>query len=638
MEVPLTHRMRLSVIAAGLSSLLLLSACGVSSAPGASGGGAAQKPAGPPPAPVSTAAAAKGPITAGVTFTGDVTASQQVNLAPKVAGLVVKLMADVGTHVTAGQVVAQLDHLTQDAAVAQAQAQLEVAKANQAKTQAQGRPEEVAKAQAAVAQQQAKLTELKNQGRAETVAEAQANLDSANAKLQALQSGTDQQQIASDQAALDTAKAKLTLLQSAQQVDAFRQAVATAKNTLYSNQIARDASCANVGNGPQPATGKGTTCQSAQAAVNAAQTALDQANDNLAINVDPNTTNQAVNAVKQAQATLDKDRTNAPSDLQQAQSAVASAQQALALAQTPNQPEDIAQQQALVTSAPQQVSEAATPFLPTDLQAAQANVDAAQSNLDAAVVTQQLTQVTAPFTGVVSARLLSEGALANTTVPIFTIISDSVEVDLPVAQDQLAEIKEGQAAQLSTPAVTGAIDGKIAAISPAADPKSRTFLVTVVPAVQDGKLKPGMSAAVTIATQQKADALLIPKDAITTDPNTNAEGVFVVQSGQSGQTAVFKTPTFGVSDDKNVEVVSGLNPGDVVIVSGQGALTNNQRVRLVNGGAQGQGATGAQGSAGASAKPQGAGQASGKPQGAGQTSGKPQGSGSPQASAAPSGQ
>jgi multidrug efflux pump subunit AcrA (membrane-fusion protein) len=109
--------------ALGMASLLLLSACGASassSAPASGAGGAQAKPGGPPAAPVSTAKAANGPITAGITFTGDVTASQQVNLAPKVAGLVTKLAADVGDHVTAGQQVAELDHLTQDAALAQA--------------------------------------------------------------------------------------------------------------------------------------------------------------------------------------------------------------------------------------------------------------------------------------------------------------------------------------------------------------------------------------------------------------------------------------------------------------------------------------------------------------------------------------
>jgi RND family efflux transporter MFP subunit len=286
-------------------------------------------------------------------------------------------------------------------------------------------------------------------------------------------------------------------------------------------------------------------------------------------------------------------------------------EQALALAVNPNASEDIAAQQALVAQAQETVKTAARPFVDSDLASAQAAVDAAQANLDVARVNQQLTQVFAPFDGLVSARLLAEGALASTTVPIFTLVSNEVEVNLPVAQDQLSMIKPNQSAQLSSPALGNqSVDAKIAGISPAADPRSRTFLVRVVPVVQDGKLMPGMSASVSIATLEKADALLIPRDAVATD-SSGKQGVYVVQNGPNGQIATFKTPTLGASDGKNVEVIDGLNAGDVVIVSGQTSISNNQAVR-----------TAGQGAGGASGKPQAA--ASGKPQAS--ESAKPQAS------------
>src|SRR5712692_2030616 len=497
-------------LATAVAGLLFLSACGASaqSSPAPGSAGAQAKPGGPPPAPVTTARAEKGPIKAGITFTGDVTASKQVNLAPKVAGLVLKLLADVGSEVKAGQLIAELDHMTQDAAAAQAQAQVD----------------------------------------------------------------QDMHQIENDRAALETAKAKLAVLLSPQQQDAFRQAVATAKNNLYSAQVSRDALCAGVSAGQTAATGRPNNCEAAQASVNAAQTALDQANDSLAINVDANTVGQTQNAVKQAQAALDKDLSLVEAD-----------KQALALAKNPNTPQDIAAQQAVVNQAQQQVKEAAQPFVDTDLQSAQANVNAAQANLEVAKVNQQLTQVTAPFDGIISARLLAEGALATTTVPIFTIISRELEVDLPLAQEQLGQIKLGQSAQLTTTALAGqVIDGKIESISPAADPRSRTFLVRVVPAVQDGKLMPGMSANVIIDTVEKADALLIPRDAVTSD-SSGRQGVYVIQSGPNGQVAAFRAPTLGVSDGKSVEVLNDLNPGDLVIVAGQTSLNNNQPVRLATG-------------------------------------------------------
>ena len=107
-----------------------------------------------------------------------------------------------------------------------------------------------------------------------------------------------------------------------------------------------------------------------------------------------------------------------------------------------------------------------------------------------------------------------------------------------------------------------------------------------------------MSAAVIIETVEKSDALLIPRDAVTTDAG-GRQGVYVVQAGATGQVASFKVPTLGVSDGKKVEVVNGLNPGDAVVISGQTAIQNNQAVRPAG--------EGGQGGASASAKPQPAG-------------------------------
>ncbi|MBV9120177.1 MAG: efflux RND transporter periplasmic adaptor subunit [Chloroflexi bacterium] len=624
-----------------LLSLLALAACGASATPGGSGGASASaKPVGPPPAPVTTARAQTGPIQAGLSFTGDVTASQQVNLAPKVSGIVIKLSADVGTQVKAGQQIAELDHATQDAAVIQAQAGVEVAQSKLSQEQAQGRPEDVAKANAALAQQQAKLNSMVKQGRPETVGQAQANLDTANAKLQALQNGSKPQDIAAAQATVDAAKNKLQALQNGprpEQVVVYQRAIDVAKNNLYSAQLTRDALCAGVSSGQTATAGRPANCASGQASVNAAQTALDQANQQYQLNVAPPVSTdvaQAEDALKSAQDALDKlQNPNTPQDIQQAQASVSAAQNALNLAKNPNTSDDIAGQQAAVAQAQQAAQEAATPFVATDFQAAQANLDSAQANLQAAQVNVDLTKVTAPFDGVISAKLLTEGALASPTVPIFTIVSNNVEVDLPVAQEQLPQIKEGQPAQLTTPSVSGQIDGKIAAISPAADPKSRTFLVKVVPSNQDGKLKPGMSAGVVIQTQAIPDALLIPKDAITTDPNTNAQGVYVVQSGPNGDTAVFKTVSIGATDDKNVQILSGLNPGDQVVVSGQSSLTNNQRVRSADSSAQGSARASGAASGAASGRPQGSGSAQASASGAPAASGASRASSSPSASA-----
>jgi len=74
---------------------------------------------------------------------------------------------------------------------------------------------------------------------------------------------------------------------------------------------------------------------------------------------------------------------------------------------------------------------------------------------------------------------------------------------------------------------------------------------------------------------------------------------------------VFKQVSLGATDGKSTEVLSGLNPGDVVVISGQTSLTNNQRVRVAgqSAAANASGKPQASGSGGASAKPSASAQA-----------------------------
>ena len=536
--------------AIGLAAIVVLSGCGAGTS--AAGGGPGGRPGGFPKAPVTVTKPTTGSISAGFTISGDVTASQQVNLAPRISGIIVKLLADVGTQVKAGQEVAELDHASLDAAVTQAQAGLEVAQAKLAQIQAQGRPEDVAKANAALAEAQANQTN------------AQAALNAAQAKLQALEAGPRPEQVVIYQKAIDVAK-----------------------NNLYSAQVNRDASCRFQ---------TAASCTAGNATVNAMQTALDQANLQYQLNVAPPLSTdiaQAEDAVRQAQGSLDS-------------------------------------AQAGVTSATNAAKEAAQPYVATDFQSAQAGVDSAKAQLSASKVNEQQAFVYAPFDGVISAKLLSEGALSSPSAPIFTLVSSAVEIDLPVAQEQIGQLKVGQSAQLTTPALAArTIDGKIETISPTADPKSRTFQVTVVPASQNGELKAGMSAAVTLLTVQKSSALLIPKDAVVVPTGgTGKPGVYVARNGPAGLAAVFVTPVFGVSNDTSTEVLSGLTPGDQIIVQGQTNLINNEPVRIAAPGGPGPAPGGSARPGGVGGAPSSSARASARPSGSGAASARPSASGS----------
>lgn len=508
------------------------------------GGGGRQ--ASLPAVPVAVAAVERGPLRAGPSFSGDIVALQQVSLAPRTPGVIVRLAADVGVDVAGGQIVAELDHSTLDAAVIQARATLEVADARLSQILAGPRGTDVERGQAAVDQ-------------------AQANLDSARARLDGAKAGGKPPDVETARIGLDTAQTRLDALLKGprpEQRVILQKDVEKAQNDLYAAQTKRDGDC-----GPRNPQ---FTCNASNASVNSAETALNRARLAYELAIAPPIATdlaQAENAVKSAQAALEKAISpSTEQDIEQAESAVAA-------------------QEALLRSAMAALEGAMNPSTESDLRVAQANLSSARAQLEAARVNQQQAYVTAPFDGVIGSRLLAEGALASTNAPIFSLVSRDVAIDLPVSQELVGQLAVGQPAQIRSPGLPGQIvPGLIYSVAPAADPRTRTFVVRVVPQDQDGRLRPGMSATVGLDTVSEQEAILVPTDAIVAATGQDGRGVFVVTERDGNTVASFRSPTLGASAGRVTEVLGGLNVGDLVVIQGQSSLRNNQGVRLIGGG------------------------------------------------------
>lgn len=594
-------------------------------------GGAPSKPAAQTKASSAVSVAVmpveKTTITETLTYTGDVKALSNVDVVPKQSGRIVKMAVDVGSRVKQGDVIAELDHTSLDLDLHAAQAQLQEAQAKLATVKAGPRdehvrqaqlavdtaqsryqamlngprPEQVAQARAAVDAAQQKLDALQHP-RPETVAQAQLNVDNAKQKLATIQAGAKPEQVAQAQATLTQAQAKLQALKNGmrpENVATLQLAVSQAKNALWSAQANRDGVCGNQ-SAPK------FQCDSANAQVAAAQTAVDQAEANLkAQTAAPTSTDvqQAQAAVDQAQAALDaakkpytdQDRAQAQNavtqaeqqlllaqqpasaqDVKQAQDAVVQAQQQLAQVSRPYTQEDLRQAKNAIDTAEQALQLAQAPYTKEDVQTAEAGVAQAQAQVDRAAQAVKDATVTAPVSGVVTQKSLSEGALASSSTPIVTISSTDVKVEIPVEETQVTNMKVGQDA-----VVTGAalgmqqIDAAVSSIAPSGDSKNRTFSVDVSPKQQTEVLLPGMFVKVSINVLQHPDVLAVPKAAVV--QRGGKPFVFVVQNDQAKQMPV----TVGLSNDTMIEIASGLPSGARVVVQGQQDLTDGDRVTVV---------------------------------------------------------
>lgn len=194
----------------------------------------------------------------------------------------------------------------------------------------------------------------------------------------------------------------------------------------------------------------------------------------------------------------------------------------------------------------------------SQLAQAENSLEAAEANLDAATLT-------APFDGIVSQILVSEGDLANGIVASM-FDPESLIVTLEIDEIDLLELDLGTDASLTVDALPGvSLDGTVShvAVMPSNSMSDRvTYLVEVEIAENDETLRYGMSTRVRLTTAERDDVLLVPNEAITANTTDGTYFVTVVEDGANLRAEV----EIGIRDRQFTEIESGLTSGDEVVV------------------------------------------------------------------------
>jgi HlyD family secretion protein len=213
------------------------------------------------------------------------------------------------------------------------------------------------------------------------------------------------------------------------------------------------------------------------------------------------------------------------------------------------------------------------------LAAAQAAVDAAQITLDRA-------QLKAPFTGTITEVDIITGDLVSSGKTAFRIDElSSIYVDLQISEVDLASLKVGQPATLAFDAIADKeYTGEVTSIGMVGSNSNGVvnYTVTVKITNPDAEIKPGMTASVSITTEQVDDVLLVPNKAIHT--SNGQKTVTVLFEGNQISVPV----TIGLANTTMSEVTSSqLKEGDAVVVTGttsSTATTTNNSRSIISGG------------------------------------------------------
>jgi Cu(I)/Ag(I) efflux system membrane fusion protein len=172
----------------------------------------------------------------------------------------------------------------------------------------------------------------------------------------------------------------------------------------------------------------------------------------------------------------------------------------------------------------------------------------------------------APAKGIIAQLQAREGMYVKPEMEIFTIVDPSVMwVLVDVFEYQIDWLKEGLSTEMKVPAYPGRNwEGKVDYIYPDLDPRARTLRVRLAFDNSDGQLKANMFAKVVIYGGPKHNVLLIPADALI----ETGERSSVVKALGDGRFQPLDVVT-GATRAGRVEILSGLDEGDQVVISGQ---------------------------------------------------------------------
>lgn len=212
----------------------------------------------------------------------------------------------------------------------------------------------------------------------------------------------------------------------------------------------------------------------------------------------------------------------------------------------------------------------------TEVQLETARLTYKQTESQYIIASKQLrdTRIVAPFSGVITGKLIELGTVLNNATPIATLVNIStVKVKVSVPEKDVFKLKVGDVADITTevyPEET--FSGKIININSKGD-ESHTFPVEIkLPNSNTNPLKAGMFVNVNFGTVEKGESIVIPRVALV--GSIKNPQVYVVENN----VARLRNITSGISIGDKLEVLSGLSVGEIVVINGQINLQDSTSV------------------------------------------------------------
>jgi HlyD family secretion protein len=532
-------------------------------------------------------------LTSSVSTTGTVQASQQVNLTFDInqnTAKITQFLVGLGDQVTQGQPLARLDDTELLQSVRSAQAGLDSA---QARYNAVANPtaDAIASAQQSIASATSQVTTAQNNLNNLLSAPLPADLLTAQQAV-----GTAQGNVTKAQNDVTTAKTNVTAAQNdvaaaKASLDSAYQAViaalsqtwpaSCAKPAVFQGQLAPTASCTTTTTVSATPTSSNNQSNSSSSSSSTSSSSTPSAVTSY--NSAAGTYNTALgnfNSKQQALKTAQTNLTNGNLDqaVDNAQAGLATAQQKLSDTQAGAKPGDInaarnsvASAQAGLVSAQAKFNALMAPSPDVTLPLL-ASVETARDNLATAQQNLNNATIIAPFDGQISQLNGNIGTQVTSSTVVFILLNPKlVRIDANVDQADINNLKVGQVANVTFDALTGrSYVASVAAIGLTPTIQSGVVTYVVSFAIDSAALPagtpvpaPGMTASLTVQTSRTENALVVPNRAI----KRAGRGPATVSLKGANDQPEPKTVVTGVTNGTLTQITSGINDGDLVLVS-----------------------------------------------------------------------
>jgi HlyD family secretion protein len=480
--------------------------------------------------PVKTLVVEPMPFTHQVTVSGRVKASEEIDLGFPQGGRVAHVYTDVGRTVSRGALLAELDNADIRAQAAQREAALESQRAKLAQLKEGPRPEKIAVAQSAVDAQGAAVARA-NDAVVDSIRDAYAKSDAAVRT-------TVDQFVDAPRSSSPTLKLDTSSDASEQNVVSRRSAIEGTLSSWSMESIAL------------------TSADDLDLAASHARAHLIETSQLLAASADMLA--RGVPSALATQSTID----GYASSVAASRTSVNAATSALSSALTARESAKSALNAAQKSLALEQLG-----ATQSEIDAQSALVRAAEADLNAAYAALTKTRIVAPFSGTVTTMDAKVGESVSGNTPEISLISTGTfEIESFVPEINVAAIAVNNEASVTLDAYGEEVlfAASVASIDPAETIQDgvSTYRTLLKFSKADPRIKTGMTATVTITTQNRENVLSIPLGSVV-----KREGSSYVTVVMPNGTETERVVTLGdVSSEGNAEILSGLTAGDVIVL------------------------------------------------------------------------